>query len=174
MRALALLLLLVLGNALIYALWTRPVARESVALESRLQVLDDALAHQERETTRWTELERLVEKTESVLEPLSADEGTSFAGLREAFLGAEKGLRLRRRALELRPADRIPVGYRGVRIRVVEEGDYRDLYKFLDRLSGIKAPVAPIESTLSRSGEGESSLQLTTIWLALWPEEQRP
>jgi hypothetical protein len=108
-----------------------------------------------------------------VLEPLSADEGTSFAGLREAFLGAEKGLGLRRRALELRPADRIPAGYRGVRIRVVEEGDYRDLYQFLDRLCGIKAPVAPIETTLSESGREESSLQLTTLWLALWPEDDK-
>jgi hypothetical protein len=126
------------------------------------------------ETTRWTELERLAQEAGPVFERLSAEEGTSFAGLRKGLLEAEKGLNLRRRTLELRPADRIPAGYRGVRIRVVEEGDYRDLYEFLDRLCGIKAPVAPIETTLSESAEEGSSLQLTTIWLALWPEEDKP
>jgi hypothetical protein len=166
--------MLALANALIYVTWTRSGVRESIGLESRVQELDDALARQEVETTRWAELRRLVKEAEPVLEPMSGEKGTVFARLREAFLDAEKGLGLRRGALELRPADRIPVGYRGVRIRVVEEGDFRSLYRYLDRLSRIKAPVAPIETTLTESREGESSLQMTTIWLALWPKEDGP
>ncbi len=172
MRVIVVLLMLLLGNALIYTFRTRSAARESVWLESRTQELDDALARQEVQTTRWNELGRLVKEATPVLEPLSAEEGTSFDRLREALLDAEKGLGLRRGALELRPTDRIPVGYRGVRIRVVEEGDYRGLYRYLDRLSRIKAPIAPIETTLSKSRGEDSSLQLTTIWLALWPEEK--
>jgi hypothetical protein len=171
MRLFFVFILLALGNVFAYGFLTRPAVGELEWLEARCRELDEVLAVEEATAAKWYQLVEVVEIAQSVLEPLSSRGGSTQSSLRRAFLEAERGLRLRRDALEFRPERAVPNGFDGVRIRVAEAGRYADLVTYLHRISRLKVPLTPVEMYLVESSREEAPLSLTMTWSALWPKE---
>jgi hypothetical protein len=171
MRLLLSLVVLALVNGGTYVLLTQPASNELERLGERQQELDGVLAVEEKTAAKWNRLAELVETAESVLEPLRSGESSAQSSLRQAFLEAEEGLELRRDALEFRPETRLPRGFGGVRIRVMEAGRFADLVSYLSRISQLKIPMAPVEMSLAKSATGPAPLLLSVTLSALWPEE---
>lgn len=165
MRLAVALLVLVGGNLIGYVFWTRPALEERGRLESRRKELIDAVAENSEALSKWRRLEELVALAAGRLEPMD------LARLRKAFLEAEEGLPLERDSLDLHPDGRVREQLQGVRIRVTQRGDYGSLVTYLRRLSGIMAPLAPLEMSLGPSTRDPASLTLSATWLALWPVE---
>jgi hypothetical protein len=171
MRLLCLLLFLVLVNGAAYVFSTGPTSDELERLELRQRQLDGVLAVEEETAAKWGRLVELVEIAQSVLEPLTTAESSAQSDLRRAFLEAEKGLGLRRDALEFRPEKQAPSGFGGVRIRVTEAGHFADLVTYLHRVSHLKVPMVLVEMSLVEAARGPVPLLLTVTFSALWPEE---
>jgi hypothetical protein len=172
MRLLVLVLVLVLVNGAVYVSSTRPTSDELERLGLRQRELDGALAVEEKIAGEWSHFTELVEAAQSVVEPLSSADGSAQSGLRRAFLEAEKGLGLRRDALEFRPErTQLPNGFDGVRIRVIEAGRFTDLVTYLHRISHLKVPMVPAEMSLVKATTGAEPLVLSATFSASWPEE---
>lgn len=162
-------------NLVAFALLTYPAYRELAAHEERAASLDRHLKEKAGEAARWEETRRSTELARVELDRLFGGEGRFFSRLRAALLEAEQGLNLRRGTVEYRPETSAPQGFRGYRIRTSLRGDFYSLYTYLERIAGLRAPLAPLEMTLveeSSRGE-EQKLLLNLTWLALWPEESR-
>jgi hypothetical protein len=170
MRTLLVCVLIALANGLAFGFLSRPTSRALETLEARQGELDDILAAQEESTGRWNQLSELVETAGPVLEPLVTGEESVQSKLRGAFLEAEQGLGLNRETLELRPVGRPPKGFAGVRVRVIQTGYYAELVTYVDRISGLKMPVEPVELFIVKSSSGTAPLTLTATWSAVWPE----
>jgi hypothetical protein len=176
MKGIFVVLLLAVGNLIGHAFWTRPLLGERRSAESRRDELEEHLEAQRAEYGQWQRLEKLLERVEPLLDTSNRLDGGSpeFARLRNGFLEAEKGLRLLRGSLDLRPADRAPQGFRGVRIHMTAAGDFENLVRYLDRVSRVRAPIAPIEISLVENRLDQAPLSLNATWYALWPEERSP
>ena len=176
MKGLVLVLLLAVGNLIGHASWTRPLLEERETLESLRDELEGRLADQKAEYWKWQRLEKLLELVDPALDTTThiGRDSSAFARLRNAFLEAERGLLLQRGVLDLRPAVRAPQGFRGVRVHVAAAGDFKNLVSYLDRLSRIKAPIAPAEISLVENKMERPPLLLNATWFALWPEETSP
>lgn len=173
MKGMFFMLLLGVGNLIGHAFWTRPLLEERQSVESWRDEAEEHLEAQRAEYEQWQRLEDLLGRVEPLLDTSNYLDGGSseFARLRNAFLEAERGLPLRRGSLDLRPADRPPQGFRGVRIQVNAAGDFKNLVRYLDRVSRVRAPIAPIEISLAENKLEQAPLSLTATWFALWPEE---
>jgi hypothetical protein len=170
MRFLVLFIMITLANVVAYGFLARPTSTELECLGARQGELDDLLAVQEETTTKWNRLAELVETAESVLEPPISAEGSEQSKLRKAFLEAERGLGLRRETLELRPDGQPPIGFVGVRIRVIQTGYYADLVTYLHRISRLKVPLELVELSMIENSRGPAPLMLTVTWSAIWAE----
>lgn len=171
MRILVILLTLMVGNIIGYTWWTRPAVEEREWLEVQCHELAERLEARGVQFARWRELERLVELAEPVLETFPSGDSKEFAGLRRVFLEAERGLALQRGSLNLRPDEKVPDGFRGVRIQATLLGSFAGLLTYVERTSRIQAPVTPVELALRENQKGQAPLLLTMTWLALLPEE---
>jgi hypothetical protein len=176
MKGIFVVLLLAVANLIGHAFWTRPLLEERQSVESRRDEAEEHLEAQRAEYARWQRLEDLLEHVEPLLDTSNHLDGGSseFVRLRNAFLEAERGLRLLRGSLDLRPADRAPQGFRGVRIQVSAAGDFKNIVRYLDRVSRVRAPIAPIEISLAENKLEQAPLSLTATWFALWPKETSP
>ena len=170
MRLLVLLAALAAGNLLGYLILTRPAVIEQEDLAQRLRALEEESRGLALEASRWEELAGLVELADSVLRASASGEGADLSILREALLEAEEGLSLRRGVVEFRPEEHAPAGFRGYRVHVTQSGDFRALHAYLDRVSHVGVPLAPVELSLVEGPKGESRLLLDVTWLTLWPE----
>ncbi len=173
MRQLLVLVALVAINATGYLLWTRPLVDGRARLELGLAEREEELQVAKRQAHRWTQLERVVGEAQAVLEPWHAPAKGDFSNLRTAILDAERGLPLSRGLLEFRPESQVAAGFRGVRVKATEVGDFFSLWAFLERVSQWKAPLAPVELTLVADRSGVGLAKLTVTWVGLWPEDGR-
>ncbi len=172
MKGLVIVLALVAGNLCGYLLGTKPMLEERETLESSRKVLEESSVAQSALFMKWRRLEELLKLAETSLEPIhTRGDSSQFALLRDAFLEAERGLPIERGELVLRPVQRVPEGFRGVRVHLTATGDFESLLRYLNRVSLLKAPIAPIEITLVEKQKDDAPLVLSGTWLAMWPEE---
>lgn len=172
MKGLVIVLALVVGNLCGYLLGTKPMLEERETLEFSRKVSEERSLAQSAALMRWRRLEELLKLAETSLEPIhTRGDSSEFALLRDAFLEAERGLPLERGELVLRPVQRVPEGFRGVRVHVSAMGDFESLLRYLNRVSSLKAPIAPVEIRLVERQADDAPLLLSATWLAMWPEE---
>ena len=171
MRQILFLAALVVVNGLGYTLLTRSVVDERAGLERELRKGEVDIEAGERQAFRWAQLQRVVVEAQAVLEPWHSPAKGDFSNLRSAILDAERGLSLSRSAVEFRPESRVVPGFRGVRVKATEKGDFFSLWTFLDRVSQWNAPLAPVELTLAEEAGGVGLAWLTVTWVGLWPED---
>ncbi len=170
MRHLLVLVALVAINGFGYLLWTRPLVEGRARLGIELAERGEELQVAESHAHRWTELERVVGEAQTVLEPWHEPAEGDFSPLRTAILDAERGLSLTRGSVEFRPESQVAAGFRGVRVKATEIGDFFSLWAFLERVSQWNAPLAPVELTLVEDRSGVGLAKLTVTWVGLWPE----
>ena len=172
MKGLVIVLALVVGNLLGHFFWTKPMLEERETFETLRRELEESSVEQSAVLVKWRRLEELLELAETSLEPIhSRGDSSEFALLRDAFLEAERGLPLERGELYLRPVPRVPEGFHGVRVHVTAMGDFDSLLRYLNRVSLLKAPIAPVEISLVEKPTEYAPLLLSATWLAIWPEE---
>jgi len=171
MRLLVFLMVVLAGNWLSFVLATRPALNEREGLGLRQRELDEAIASRRREAGQWRRLENIVELAQDVLRHVPSRDKDSLSDLRTALLDAEQGLPLQRVSLEFHPESKPPAGYRGFRVVVSERGDLASLRTYLERVSLLGVPMAPVEMSLVEDRTGSNSLRLSAIWRYLVPEE---
>ncbi len=140
----------------------RQLVAERDRLESERVNRASAMASQQA-------LSELVEtaRRESVRAP------DSMASLRSVLVTAEEGLSLRRGSLELRQLEGSRrTSYAGARARLSLSGPYWQLVEYLRRLDKLQMPLSLVDLSLTGDGDGES--ELTSSWLALWPDAGTP
>jgi len=167
------LVALVAINAFGYLWWTRPMVEGRARLAIVLAERDEELRSAESHAHRWTELERVVGEAQTILEPWHEPPEGDFSPLRAAILDAESGLSLTRGAVEFRPESQVEAGFRGVRVKATEIGDFFSLWTFLERVSKLNAPLAPMELNLVEDRSGVGLAKLTVTWIGLWPGARR-
>ena len=167
------LVTLVAINAFGYLLRTRPTVEGRARLAIELAERGEELRVVKSRAHRWTELERIVGEAQTVLEPWHEPVEGDFFPLRTAILDAERGLSLTRGMVEFRPESQVAAGFRGVRVKATEIGDFFSLWAFLERVSQWNAPLAPVELTLVEDRSGVGLAKLTVTWIGLWPEARR-
>ena len=171
---LVLLILMLGGNAIGYFLFTRPSFREAAREENQARRLAEISDGEAAKLARLRELERVVDLEKKML-PRSSGETAivrDFSGIRRLLLEAERGLALQRTMLQVSPENQLRAGYRGYRVRLVERGDFAEIYAYLQRLERIPAPLAPVTlSLVAEPGSASPSLLLTIELFALASEE---
>lgn len=88
-----------------------------------------------------------------------------IGALRDALVGAEKGLAIDRLSLEFRPEEKLPSELGGSRVVVSLRGRFDAAYDYLQRIEAMFIPLA-LDSLVLR-GDAES-VTLTVHWLARW------
>lgn len=159
---LALALLLSLDGALYWGL--RRISSEKTDLTDRrdeLRARDDAL----RETgARGRQIEALLR---AASQSMGKVEGAlDIAGLRDLLIGAERGLDVDRLSLDFRPAQDASQGRQGGRVSASLGGSFDAVHTYLDRVEGLRLPLAPEAFSLRADDSGRVLLAIE--WNGLW------
>ena len=171
MRLLVFLLVVLAGNWVSFAIVTRPALNEREGLGLRQRELDEAIQSRRGEAGRWRRLGHIVELARGVMRHVPSGNKSSLSDLRAALLDAEQGLPLQRISLEFHPESKPSTGFLGFRIVVSERGDFASLRTYLERVSQLGMPIAPVEMSLVEDRASSNSLRLNVTWYYLLPEE---
>jgi hypothetical protein len=171
MRALVWLTLLA-ANTAGFFLFTYPALHSRAGLAEREAALAGKIAQKQEELGASEEAYGWIERAGPVLAEIYGREASFLPRLRQTLLSYERGLSLRRSLTEYRPEPAAEAGFPGSRIRVVLEGDFGNLYAYLERAGGVRTALAPTEMSLVEDPAGLSGerLLLTLSFLALWPD----
>ncbi len=100
------------------------------------------------------------------------EKGLDIAELRDLLIGAERGLDVDRLSLDFRPAQDALKGKESGRVSANLEGSFDAVHTYLERVEGLRLPLAPEAFSLRADDSGRVLLAIE--WNGLWSLSNLP
>jgi hypothetical protein len=160
-----------LGHLTGFLALSYPSLREKAALSRERDRLEVAIQERASELGDAERTQIALEKARTLLGEPWLDRADFLRQLRDALLELEGGLALRRLSIEYRFDGRPTRGFRPGRVQVRLRGAFPDLATYLDRLSGWRAPLAPVDLRMMDDPTDEGQRVLHLSFMVSWPED---